>query len=139
MGIKFRKSFKAGPVKVNLSKSGIGASVGIKGARIGVDAKGNTYAAGGKGGIYFRENLGNKNDVENSQKNTETGEKKPVAGQKTYIFSGVILVITGFILVMAGLNMIVNENANPVRWFIWGAVALIGGVWIIIAKTKPLS
>jgi hypothetical protein len=72
MGIKFRKSLKAGPIRVNISKSGVGASVGVKGARVGIDAKGNSYAAGGKGGVYFRENLGSKGG-ENTQANTKGG------------------------------------------------------------------
>jgi hypothetical protein len=77
MGIRFRKSFKAGPVRVNLSKSGVGASVGVKGARVGIDAKGNSYTAGGKGGVYFRENLGSK-DGKNTQANTEgSGGRAP--------------------------------------------------------------
>jgi len=43
---------------LNLSKRGIGASVGVKGARVGVDAAGKAYAAGGRYGLYFRERLG---------------------------------------------------------------------------------
>ena len=35
-----RKSFPLGPLRFNLSKSGIGMSAGVKGARIGVDARG---------------------------------------------------------------------------------------------------
>ena len=33
MGFRFRKSFQAGPVRINLSKSGVGYSVGGKGFR----------------------------------------------------------------------------------------------------------
>jgi hypothetical protein len=57
MGLYFRKSLKLGPLPLNLSKSGLGASVGVKGARVGVDVKGNGYVAGGRGGVYFRETL----------------------------------------------------------------------------------
>jgi hypothetical protein len=57
MGLFFRKSFKLGPLRLNLSKSGLGASIGVKGARVGVDAKGKGYVAGGRGGIYFRERI----------------------------------------------------------------------------------
>ena len=38
MGWFLRKSFRVGPLRLNLSKRGIGTSVGIKGARLGVDA-----------------------------------------------------------------------------------------------------
>lgn len=34
MGFYIRKSFGLGPVRLNLSKRGIGTSVGMKGARI---------------------------------------------------------------------------------------------------------
>ena len=42
MGFRFRKSFGAGPFKVNLSKSGIGYSVGGKGFRVTKKAGGGT-------------------------------------------------------------------------------------------------
>ena len=58
MGWFLRKSFRVGPLRLNLSKRGIGASVGVKGARLGVDATGTPYAAGGRHGLYFRESLG---------------------------------------------------------------------------------
>ena len=34
MGLRYRKSFGSGPVRINVSKSGVGWSVGTKGARI---------------------------------------------------------------------------------------------------------
>jgi len=58
MGWFLRKSFRVGPLRVNLSKRGLGASVGVKGARLGVDSTGKPYAAGGRYGLYFRERLG---------------------------------------------------------------------------------
>lgn len=43
MGWSFRKSVKFGPVRVNLSKSGVGYSVGGKGFRTGVRSNGRRY------------------------------------------------------------------------------------------------
>ena len=43
MGWSFRRSIRLGPLKFNLSKSGIGASLGIPGFRVGKDAKGRVY------------------------------------------------------------------------------------------------
>jgi hypothetical protein len=40
MGWYFRRGINLGPFRVNLSRSGVGWSVGRRGARIGVDAKG---------------------------------------------------------------------------------------------------
>ena len=43
MGWSYRKSLDLGPFRVNLSKSGIGYSVGAKDFRVGVNAKGRRY------------------------------------------------------------------------------------------------
>jgi hypothetical protein len=57
MGWYLRKSLKLGPVRFNLSKSGIGTSIGVKGLRVGTGRRGR-YLQGGRGGLYFREQLG---------------------------------------------------------------------------------
>ena len=44
MGLRFRKSIKIGPIRINISKSGIGISIGVKGFRISRSAKGKTTA-----------------------------------------------------------------------------------------------
>jgi len=59
MGWYLRKSLKMGPVRFNLSKSGIGTSIGIKGLRIGTGPRGR-YLHAGRGGLYFRQSLEEK-------------------------------------------------------------------------------
>jgi hypothetical protein len=56
MGWYLRKSFGFGPLRVNLSKSGIGYSLGVPGARIGANSRG-TYIRMGRGGIYYQKYL----------------------------------------------------------------------------------
>lgn len=56
MGIYLRKSISVGPLRFNLSKSGVGVSAGIKGLRFGVGPRGN-YVHMGRGGIYYRATL----------------------------------------------------------------------------------
>ena len=58
MGFYLRKSFRAGPIRFNLSKRGIGASVGVTGARVGMSSEGRAYVHGGRGGLYYRKSLG---------------------------------------------------------------------------------
>jgi len=58
MGFFIRKSVRLGPVRFNLAKSGIGTSIGVRGLRVGQDARGRGYVFGGRGGLYFRERLG---------------------------------------------------------------------------------
>ena len=57
MGLFFRRSASFGPLRFNFSKSGVGASVGVKGARLTVSPKGTTYITVGSGGLYYRRTL----------------------------------------------------------------------------------
>lgn len=59
MGFYFRKSKSFGPVRVNLSKSGVGVSTGVKGARLSFGPRG-TYVNLGRNGIYYRKKIGGK-------------------------------------------------------------------------------
>lgn len=54
MGFYIRKSFSFGPLRVNISKSGLGFSAGARGARVGIDSKGRSYVHYGTGGLYYR-------------------------------------------------------------------------------------
>jgi hypothetical protein len=55
----FRRSVNLGPFRINASKSGLGYSVGVRGFRVGKDAKGRTYTAASipDTGIYRRDYL----------------------------------------------------------------------------------
>ena len=57
MGYFFRKSASFGPFRLNFSKSGIGASVGVRGARLTMTPRGTTYVTVGRHGFYYRETL----------------------------------------------------------------------------------
>jgi hypothetical protein len=39
----FRRGIRLGPLRFNLSKSGVGTSVGVPGFRVGKDARGRDY------------------------------------------------------------------------------------------------
>ncbi|GIV55354.1 MAG: membrane protein [Candidatus Kapaibacterium sp.] len=56
MGFYIRKALKVGPLRFNLSKSGVGVSAGIKGLRLGTGPRGY-YVHMGRGGLYFRKSL----------------------------------------------------------------------------------
>lgn len=60
MAFYLRKSFRMGPVRLNLSKSGLGVSGGVTGARLGVNSRGRTYVHGGRHGLYYRKHLSGK-------------------------------------------------------------------------------
>src|SRR5690349_12078847 len=57
MPFYLRKAISAGPFRFNLSKGGVGLSVGVKGLRFGIGPRGN-YIHAGRGGLYYRTSLG---------------------------------------------------------------------------------
>lgn len=57
MGWYLRTSVRMGPVRWNLSKSGIGMSVGVRGLRVGTGPRGS-YVTSGRGGLYFGQRIG---------------------------------------------------------------------------------
>lgn len=77
MGFFFRKSIKAGPLRINLSKSGIGLSAGVKGARISTGPRGTELHLGRKG-IYYRQKLGSKGQAARSASNTSGAPLYPL-------------------------------------------------------------
>ena len=54
MGWSFRKSVRIGPFRVNISKSGVGYSVGGKGFRTGVRSNGSVFQSIGIPGTGLR-------------------------------------------------------------------------------------
>jgi hypothetical protein len=56
MPFYLRKSKSFSPIRLNFSKSGVGASVGVKGARVAFGPRG-TQINMGRGGIYYRKSL----------------------------------------------------------------------------------
>jgi hypothetical protein len=58
VGWYFRKAIRLGFFRINLSKSGVGWSVGGNGFRYGQSARGQRYIHAGRGGLYFRQTLG---------------------------------------------------------------------------------
>lgn len=43
MPIRFRKSINFGPIRLNVSRKGLGASIGVRGIRTGIRADGSRY------------------------------------------------------------------------------------------------
>jgi hypothetical protein len=68
MGFYLRKSIKVGPLRFNLSKSGVGVSAGVKGLRFGVGPRGN-YVHMGRGGLYYRATLPHTPFIQTREKN----------------------------------------------------------------------
>lgn len=66
MPFYFQKSVKAGPFRFNFSKGGIGASVGVRGLRIGTGPRGH-YVHAGRGGFHYRATIGRPGEKHTDQ------------------------------------------------------------------------
>ena len=61
MVFSFRKSVKFGPMRFNFSKSGMGVSAGVKGARVSSGPRG-TYVHFGSNGFYYKQRIDKQAD-----------------------------------------------------------------------------
>ena len=106
MGLRYRKSYNHGPFRVNLSKSGVGWSVGTKGARFTKKANGgyrSTASIPGTGISYVKE-TGGGNEKSSARKEGSTEQaKKKGCGCLT-----IFLVFCAVMLVCAGIGKIVR-------------------------------
>lgn len=88
MGLRYRKSYKSGPFRVTISKSGVGWSVGGKGFRYTKTANGRTrktYSVPGTGISYVTES-GKKNNSQ-SQTTQKSTSKTTNTDQEWEIYS----------------------------------------------------
>lgn len=98
MGLFLRKSIKVGKFgRINFSKSGVGFSVGVKGARIGKSSTGKTYVAGGRKGIYFRKQLSNKTN--NKTNNNEINEATKKASNIVVTICFILVIVVTILVV----------------------------------------
>ena len=128
MGIFLRKSKKIGAFRVNLSKSGLGVSTGIKGARIGLNSKGKAYVFGGKSGVYYRKSLGgitNKTKTPGGAIVTDTTGKEYLITHKMHIAYRVIFIIFGIVLCSLGLLFALITLGGGSFFWGFGAVMLL--------------
>ena len=62
MGLKWRKSMSMGPIRANVSNSGVGWTINLGLCRLGLNAQGRLYfSAGIPGtGLYYTTNVNNQ-------------------------------------------------------------------------------
>lgn len=80
MGFRFRKSKKLGPFRFTLSKSGLGASVGVKGFRVTKTATGRvrtTVSIPGTGISYVKETRGKPNKQNAAPRRSDSPAQEP--------------------------------------------------------------
>jgi hypothetical protein len=79
LGWYLRKSLRAGPLRFNLSKGGVGLSAGVRGARLGINARGRAYVHCGTGGVYYRSTLGTPRRATSAHSRRTHANQPPIA------------------------------------------------------------
>ncbi len=121
MGIYLRKSIRFGKhFKLNLSKSGIGFSTGIRGLRVGKSSTGKAYVSGGRKGLYFRNTL-------NTKQNTNKTEIQPVKVKNDHAILKFLAMIIG-ILFLIGLAI----EISPL-------LILVGIIFVVVKIVKRVK
>lgn len=140
MPFYIKDSVTIGPFRVNLSKSGLGFSSGVKGFRFGTGPKGH-YIHAGMNGIYYRKTLGGlgrKPKSAKSQSNTDytsqfakiaPNEKLPTYMTEDGVLMRRILSAEAEVLVSEthseALNSLNQARDRPSLTFILGGLAAI--------------
>jgi hypothetical protein len=137
MGFYFRRTAKLGPIRLNFSKSGIGASVGVKGVRLTRTARGTTYITVGSNGFYYRETISNTHTAESSQTPQNSTDATSLEGE--------IITARASELVdssQAALIDRLNERAKMINpawlFYLAGAFAIFVSILFFETSTNPL-
>lgn len=109
MAWNFRRSKKIFPgVRINLSKTGIGFSAGVRGARISRSPKGRVTGSVGipGSGLSYRETLNSRKKLSNSTKGFEVSQNEQNNSSAARIFGwifAIIFIYFGFISISSDL------------------------------------
>ena len=87
MGFSYRKRINMGPLRINVSKSGVGVSAGPKGIRMGIDSKGRSYVRGGAKGLYYNSYGSNKNAKANNDSSSASKDNQGIETELLKEFS----------------------------------------------------
>lgn len=131
MGFYLRKSISAGPFRFNLSGSGLGLSVGVKGFRVGTGPRGN-YVHMGRGGLYYRSSLGGVHRPH--------GQQAPVSPSPSPQSNAGTVIETGDVLEMkptTGSHILEQINEKLALSPLWPWALVGGGVLSAIAFSQP--
>ena len=153
--MNYRKSKNIGGFRLNFSKKGVGASFGVKGARVSLDSKGNinrTFSIPGTG-LYDKKRVGNimnmKETKDNYSDNTDgnTGYRSPIIntddensefkktkkkGQVTFILGIVFSALAGLSLISLFSGSLDGLGAA----FFFATVALLLFAFSKLAKKR---
>lgn len=131
MGFYLRKSIRVGPVRFNLSKSGIGVSAGVRGLRFGAGPLGN-YVHMGAHGLYYRATL----PAAPASGGSDPSAPITPQDQLTQIESGAVSAMQDSS--STSLLAELDQKRKKIRWFPLVAVAaVVVGLMALGGEVEP--
>lgn len=131
MGFYLRKSLRVGPLRFNLSRSGIGVSAGIPGFRIGMGPRGN-YVHAGRNGFYYRATLPSGGRRERRLAPSNVPQAPPThrtLGPEHEIESGSV----GTMVDETSAGLLAELQAKRSRWRVAPLTAIVATLAILLA------
>jgi len=133
MAFYIRRSLRVGPLRFNLSKSGIGVSAGIKGLRVGTGPRGN-YIHMGRGGLYYRATLPSPSKAgQPTLPAAPTPAARPTIETLTEIESGSVLQMTD----SSSENLLRELNDKRRKWRLWPWV--LAGTLVVVPQLSNMG
>ncbi len=96
MGLFLRKALSVGPIRLNISKSGLGISGGVKGARLSAGPSG-VHVFAGRHGMYYRKSL-NAKSTNTTSSSYQKSVPQAAGGNEVIVFGIIGILIISFML-----------------------------------------
>jgi hypothetical protein len=129
MGFYIRKSLSVGPFRLNLSRSGLGASFGVKGARIGVGPRG-TYVHAGRGGLYYRQTLAPPSTSARRENSENVLQSRHQGGFRAIGSSAAVGMSDG-----SAATLLYELNRVNARRDLFPIAAILGAFWLLVVAS----
>jgi len=140
MNFYIRKSVKFGPLRFNFSKSGIGISAGVKGARIATGPRG-TYIHLGRNGIYYRQKIdGSLGDISLESPNGGSSYQETTSGDiPTASVTDLVDTSNGEFLEQINSRIQQTTYAPTIRHVSFWIAGLLGAfTWLVAVAVNPI-
>ena len=127
MGLYFRKSKSVGPFRFNFSKSGVGVSTGVKGARVSFGPRG-TYVHLGRHGLYYRQKIGSRKNGNRNNKSVRAQTYNPPMDIEEG--EDAIRVTDAAQDSALGKEILKSISKSRLIFLVWLIVSIVISVWI---------
>lgn len=142
MAIYLRKSIRVGPLRFNLSKSGVGVSAGIKGFRVGTGPRGN-YVHMGRGGIYYRATIPSSSPASSrptAPRGPSSGRSDPIIPAGTHApLEQIVSADPTEVTDSSSKELLEEINRKHARPAYWKFSAGVVGIALLVALTNAAS